>query len=106
MSRPHKRAIELVRQRDQGCVRCGRFGGNIHHRRMRSQSPKDVVHNVENLIVLCGSGTTGCHGWVHAHPAVSYERGWLVKSAFDPKTKPVLYPDGLFYYLKDDGRKE
>ena len=31
-----------------------------------------------NLVVLCGSGTTGCHGWVESHRAEARELGYLV----------------------------
>ena len=63
------------------CVRCGRSIYNsmysIHHRRMRSHAFPQL-NDPTNLITLCGSGTTGCHGWVHAHPAQAYETGYLV----------------------------
>lgn len=42
-----------------------------------------------NGIGLCGSGTTGCHGWVHAHPAESYRLGYLVHSWDDPEDIPL-----------------
>lgn len=32
-----------------------------------------------NLVVLCGSGTTGCHGWVESHRAEAYDAGLLVR---------------------------
>lgn len=72
-----------VWERDGGrCFRCGKPVGphwpgySFHHRQSRSQG----VNTPDNLILLCGSGTTGCHGWVHAHPAESREdgNGWIV----------------------------
>lgn len=106
MSAPPRRNVELVRQRDEGrCVRCGAWGGNVHHRMMRSQAPKDAVHRVENMIVLCGSGVTGCHGWVHAHPRESYESGWLVRSWQSPLEEPVTYVGGGQFYLSSRGTR-
>lgn len=106
MSQVPKKTIALVKQRDnESCVRCGRMGGNIHHRRMRSQSPKWAVHNIENLILLCGSGTTGCHGWVHGHPAESYENGWMVRSYRDPENVPLIDAEGRAWFLTNRGTK-
>lgn len=105
MSAVPRKTVDLVRQRDTGCVRCGVWGGNVHHRQMRSQAPKDAVHVVENLLLLCGSGTTGCHGWVHAHPAESYRKGWLVRSWQSPPDVPVAYPGGGFFYLTERGTR-
>lgn len=51
----------------------------------------------------CGSGTTGCHGNLHASPAKGYENGWLVKSWDNPLTRPVLYR-GRWVLLDNDGR--
>lgn len=31
-----------------------------------------------NLLTLCGSGTTGCHGWVEGHPEWAKAQGWSV----------------------------
>jgi hypothetical protein len=60
------------------CVRCGEFAGyqphSIHHRILGNR--KDV--RASNLITLCGSGTTGCHGWVHAHPKEAQSGGYIV----------------------------
>lgn len=101
MSRVPPRTVELVQERDGGCVRCGRWGGNTHHRKLRSQASKQEVHLPQNLIVLCGSGTTGCHGWVHANPAESYRNGWLVQSWQAPEEVPVRYAGGHKYTLTD-----
>jgi hypothetical protein len=101
-----------VEDRDLGwCVRCGLAVGDgsqsIHHRIRRSQSGS---HQSDNLILLCGSGTTGCHGWVHAHPAAARDSGWLLKSNEDPLAVPVAYAAqaGGFteFWLTADGRRE
>lgn len=68
-------------ERDGGrCVRCGKPvhdfwpGFSCHHRQSRSVGPDTL----ENRITLCGSGTTGCHQYVHANPAESREKGWII----------------------------
>lgn len=60
-------------------------------------------HQVQNLILLCGSGTTGCHGFVHMHPTIAYENGWCVKSFQDQLEVPVRTWHGLVY-LTTDGK--
>lgn len=43
-----------------------------------------------NLLTLCGSGTTGCHGWVTANPSAARMDGLSVSQHTDPATVPVL----------------
>lgn len=88
------------------CAICGApldecpTGYSIHHRRMRSH-PWPGLNNLSNLVCLCGSGTTGCHGRVHHHQAEAYEHGWLVHSwvddvasiPFDSRRGKVLFKD-------------
>ena len=62
-----------------------RFPINRHHRKMRSQGGTDHLINV---IFCCGSGTTGCHGYIHLHPEYAYEKGWLVHSWDHPQDIP------------------
>lgn len=45
------------------CVICGAIDISIHHVLSRGQGGDDVW---EDLVPLCGSGTTGCHGGVEA----------------------------------------
>lgn len=33
-----------------------------------------------NLVALCGSGTTGCHGWVESHRDAARALGLLVRA--------------------------
>lgn len=37
---------------------------------------KDSVAYAVNGVPLCGSGTTGCHGWCEAHPVDAELLGW------------------------------
>ena len=102
------------------CAICGRSidtewsGFSIHHRRMRSHGsgyesppqaekpPGDVGFT---LLTLCGSGTTGCHGWVHAHPNRAYQLGYLVSMSDDPIGQPVYYRTGGWQQLHADGTR-
>jgi hypothetical protein len=86
------------------CVRCGRtciYDHSIHHRILGNR--KDM--RASNLITLCGSGTTGCHGWVHSHPQSATDAGWIVskfRKQQDTPDIPVTYaaagerPGGTF----------
>lgn len=77
------------------CCICGRpldgcpTGYSIHHRHMRSHKWPNI-NSPSNLICVCGSGTTGCHGRIHQHPADAYTNGWLIH-AWDesPETVPM-----------------
>lgn len=57
-----------------------------------------------NLVLLCGSGTTGCHGEVHAHPTESYATGWMVRRLGDDDTTevPLQTLTGRLICLSDD----
>ncbi|QJU52193.1 hypothetical protein SCB71_14580 [Herbiconiux sp. KACC 21604] len=81
------------------CQRCGRtvgLGANMQHRRARGRGGRGrevSVNFPENLLSLCGSGTTGCHGWVTGHPRLSDECGWSVSTnatEYGPESVPVL----------------
>lgn len=104
---------ELVFQRDMWrCIICGREVGampaSIHHRKPRGMGgTKDPsVNKPSNLIVLCGTGTTGCHGRVEGDRAHAREEGWLISQWADPVEVPIRYSDGNMYYLTDTGDKE
>lgn len=100
---PTQETLRFVEHRDRyRCVRCGKPLENQpashHHRKLRSQSAgASDKHAAYNLICLCGSGTTGCHGWVHAHPAKAYEMGLMVHAWQDPRDVPVHTWRGIRY---------
>lgn len=49
----------------QECLSCGRSNPNAAHLLPRSQGGDDVA---ANLVGLCGSGASGCHGAWHGNP--------------------------------------
>lgn len=109
MSEPSRKVCRLVDERDQYCcLLCGKPldgswpGGSRHHRRPRSH-PFPGLHSPSNLILLCGSGDTGCHGEVHAQPAWAYSQGLLLHSYQDPLETSINTRFGRIY-LTDDGR--
>lgn len=57
-----------------------------------------------NLIVLCGSATTGCHGWATGRPAEAGKdgRGWVVQRGMVPAAVPVLVAGRGLVYLSVD----
>jgi 5-methylcytosine-specific restriction endonuclease McrA len=83
---------EVLERDGWTCVRCGvdvsgAYVYSIHHRKLRSQGGPNTP---ENLITLCGTGTTFCHGYVHAHPEEAYEAGWLVRAWLRPEDVPIV----------------
>ena len=107
MSNPTNKTRELCGRRDEArCVRCGRslvgIPASLHHRRLRSH-PFPGLHETANLIWLDGSGTTGCHGWIHAHPAESYQLGYMVHMSDNPSDIPMRRYDDKWVLLDNDG---
>lgn len=80
------------------CEYCGHKATNMHHRRNASQggrwSPANILH-------LCGSGTTGCHGFFTARPEMAHELGVTLRFGEDPEQIPVRTPSDLLW-LTDD----
>lgn len=59
---------------------------NIHHRQARPVGPNTLA----NLIHLCGSGTTGCHGWIEHNPHKARDMGLLIKKSSPPPEQPWI----------------
>ena len=101
------KARALVIARDGGqCQRCGTTSGpfSVHHRRPRGMGGTKRRDTAAGLIVLCGTGTTGCHGWVESHRAEARDLGLLVPLTGVPELVPVKTIHGLVL-LTDDGRR-
>jgi len=99
------------------CVSCGKFiheqsirgvDFSIHHRVLGNTADR----RWSNLILLCGSGTTGCHGWAHCEDrAGAEELGYIVRHGFSTLERPVFMRQrqvGRFgkFLLTDDANVE
>lgn len=64
---------------------------SFHHRRPRGMGgTRDQASNTPaNLLLLCGTGTTGCHGRIERDRSTAYVFGWLVTQGTDPVLTPV-----------------
>lgn len=83
------------------CECCGYpYASNAHHRRNRSRGGRDVL---SNLVLLCGSGTTGCHGQVTEHPDDATEAGLTIQSEVTPPQDVPVVLRGERVLLADDG---
>lgn len=82
-------------------MRCGRslehVSGSRHHRQLRRHGD----HSAANLVLLCGSGTTGCHGWVHANPAKAKALGLIVSGWHEAQDVPVYRERERQWVLQD-----
>lgn len=58
--------------------------------------------NAANGILLCGTGTTGCHGWAHANVLQATEEGLIVSTWADPSIMPIMTWRG-WVRIDDDG---
>lgn len=98
---PTTRALITARDVER-CVRCGVYVGpgmNAHHRKLRSQGGMGTP---SNGVLLCGSGTTRCHGWAHSNVKKAREAGLIVPSWDDPASVPVVTWRGAML-LDDEG---
>ena len=102
MSIPRKVRDTVVDRADGCCERCGQWaeGGSLHHRKLRSQGGQNTV---ENLVLLDGSGVTGCHGWAHDNRRDAAALGFVVSAWEDPAVVPVLVWGWGRVLLDDEG---
>lgn len=88
------------------CERCGGNGPHfsVHHRSARRMggSKDPAKHAPSNLLLLCGTGTDGCHGHVEHNPSQATADGFIVPSWDSPRLTPVLVR-GAWVLLTDDG---
>lgn len=107
MSIPVKVRAQLHDRALDCCEGCGLYGAtNAHHRINQSQGGQDTL---SNLLLLCGSGTIGCHGWVTVNPNKSRQLGLSVGRGNDPSKISVLRYDRVSgiasrVFLTDDGQ--
>ncbi len=80
---------------------------SFHHRQPRQMggTTRADINSPANLLLLCGTGITGCHGHIEANRTDAYRNGWLVRASADPATVPVLLEGNDRYLLADDGTR-
>ena len=97
MSAGMLKARQLVVARYQRCcARCGRpVTGrySLHHRKPRRMggSRDEVTHSAANQVLLDGSGTEGCHGYVESFRDEARALGWLLHDGDSPLEVPLLH---------------
>ncbi|ALA06582.1 HNH endonuclease [Mycobacterium phage Lumos] len=92
----------VLKDRSGGfCERCTRWGHlTLHHRKKRSQGG---LWTPDNCVLLCGHGTTGCHGWIEHHPDRAEAQGWHVRPWQEPSEVPVLWRGNEWSLLTPEG---
>ncbi|WP_160050733.1 HNH endonuclease [Nocardiopsis sp. FR4] len=112
---PSRAVRELVWDRDGGaCVWCGQAVSprwhSIHHRINRGSggTRRRELNLPANLLLLHGTGTTGCHGLITCRPEAIREakrRGVVLSklALAAPCDVPVLYVGRVWARLGDDG---
>ena len=108
---PESRGRRIVYERSGGLceVTGGHRADSWSHRVAKGRgglwSPSNGLH-------VQGSGTTGVHGWLEAHPKWAAEGGWHIRRDPRPPTEvPVflvtpLQSLGAWHLLLDDGSRE
>lgn len=80
------------------CAACGERTGDGHHVLPKDKGGDDVVGNI---VVLCGSGTSGCHGAHHGNPYVvdgaRRDAAWVNRRV--GRTLVERRPDVVWYVL-------
>jgi hypothetical protein len=94
------------------CERCGLalFGGDysFHHRRLKGMGgdKRPETQQPANCVLLCGSGTTGCHGWAHHNRVEAGDAGFIVSRWADPADVGFLSALRGWVLIDNDGGVE
>lgn len=75
---------------------------SVHHRLKKSHGG---TWRASNLLAACGDGTTGCHGYIEAHPSWAREEGlWIFTGDGEPNEISVhmRWMNLRGWYLLDD----
>lgn len=89
---------EVIGRDQSRCVACGDYVNtssgrySLQHRRARGMGGSRAAdtNRPANLILMCGSATTDCHGAVEQAPTWASKMGYRVDQGVDPTTVPVF----------------
>jgi hypothetical protein len=114
---PDLGTVLRVLDRDgHACVRCGKalrgdrgLDWSLQHRKPRGMggTSDPAINAASNLLSVCGSGTTGCHGYMESERTEAEDKGWLIRRlpTAHPLTEPVLVArESRWVYLTDDAQ--
>lgn len=97
----------IIERAGRMCERCGRYayGGSIHHRRPRGMggNKKAYISTTANGVLLCGTGTTGCHGHIEVNRPEARADGWLLTPDQLPHDAPINHHQHGFVWLGING---
>lgn len=103
----------VLHRQDYRCVRCGApiegqrgLDWSAHHRRPRGAggSRRPDTDAAVNILVVCGHGASGCHGYIESRRTEAFDNGWLVRQGVDPATVAVLVDhESRWTYCTEDG---
>jgi len=101
---------QVLNRANHRCEKCGillvtaQFY-SLHHRTPRGMggTRNARLNLASNLVAICGSGTTGCHGWIESNRSVAEDSGWLVSRYQEPAEVAVLIYGVGWRYLQDEG---
>lgn len=92
-----------------GCEYCARplqltggpNGYSLQHRFNKAMGGTKApwINDPENLLALCGSGTTLCHGDVGRQPLWAYARGLALETGYKPHETPFADSTGALWLL-------
>lgn len=105
------RRLVLQRANDRCEVCYGNLDGwdgySLQHRIPRGMggTKRAWINQPANLIAVCGSATTGCHGHMESERLTAISCGWLLPSQSDPLTQPFRDVGGYWWLLDNDGHK-
>jgi hypothetical protein len=68
-------------------------------------SRDEALHLPANLILLCGSGVSGCHGWVESYRDKAREKGFLLMKVESAEEIPFIDDAGKAWNIRNDGEK-
>lgn len=110
---PDKNTRDLVKERDDWtCVCCGKptigipgVDYSVQHRVARGDggTSDPAINSPANLILLCGSAVTGCHGKAESRDQGMHDRGFWINSWENPVTFPVDHFVHGWVLLRVDG---
>jgi hypothetical protein len=87
------------------------MGWSAHHRKPRGMggTSDPRVASIANCLIVCGSGTTGCHGRIERNREVALAVGLLIPKnatteSFAPAAVRVRRMDRSWWLLTESGR--